>query len=890
MDPLREWLDRIRGLWRPTRSDADLEAELRSHLEFSRAARDAERQGEPAVAGAMESLRDQRGVPSLDSLFRDVRQAARGLRRTPTFALVAIATLSLAIAAATAVFTIVDTVLLEPLPYPAPDRLIAIWQTAPGAPGLASVSGDLRLSDSMYFTYAEQNRVFDALGVWDVEPLTVRTSGDPEQVRAGLVSDGVLQALAVAPLLGRSLDAGDQNLGSPQVVLLSYGYWMRRFGGDPRVIGRTLTTDPTPRQIVGVMPRGFTIAGAAVDVIAPVRLDRRKATLPGFSWEGVARLKPGVTIAQADEDIARLVPIWMRSWNGPVGVDPLVYTSWRITPAFRPLKDDIVGDVRPALWVLMATVGIVLLIACVNVATLVLVRTDERRHELAIRSAIGASRGRILRALAIEALLLTTAAAAIGVLISSLTVRQLITIAPFDLPRVGEIATGAPELLFAAVIALLAAIGIGALPALRRPVLLSALQSSSRSATETGGSQQARTAMIVVQLALAVILLVSSGLMLRSFSALHAVDPGFTDPGEQLTLGASISKTVAASPEGVRELQRALLANLTALPGVQSAAIASLAPMDNVEPDWDVILPEGQQLSSTQIPPLRFFDSVSPGYFRTVGTRILAGRDFTWSDLEARRTVVVVSENLAKEYWGSAGGAIGRRIQTLPAAPWHTVIGVAQDVRMNGVQKPAPAMVYWPSYAEKYQAGAPFVDRNFTLMVRTSQTSSEELLPEIRRAAAAVNPHIVFASVRSLQEIYTGSMARTSFTMVTLLVAGTMALALGIIGVYGVVAYSVSRRRREIGIRLALGGVPRVLVQAFVTWALGLAAIALPLGLVIALGLTRLMRSLLFGVSPLDPTTYGAVAIVLALAVAAASYFPARRIATIDPMMALNRE
>ncbi|MGH9410902.1 MAG: ABC transporter permease [Vicinamibacterales bacterium] len=889
MTPFREWLVRLRDTWRPRRTDADLEAELRSHLYLAQ-----ERAASPSraqLAPAMESLRDQRGLPAVDGLVRDVRQGVRALRRSPTFTLVAVATLAVAIAAATTVFTMVDTVLLQPLSYPEPDRLVAVWQTAPGAPGLAAVSGELRLSDSMYFTYAEQNRVFDALGVWGTGRVAVTGSGDPEEVRGVAVSDGVLQALGVGPLLGRTLTASDQMSGAPRVLLLSYGYWMRRFGGDPAVVGRALTVDGTPRRVVGVMPRGFTIAGDEVDIIGPARFDRSHAALPGFGWQGVARLKPGVTVAQADADIARLVPIWMMSWPAFGGVDPHVYETWRITPALRPLKDDIVGDVAPALWVLMAAVGFVLLIACAFVATLVLVRTDERQHELAIRTALGASRRRILRALAIEALLLTTAAAAIASGVSAVAVRMLVLLAPFQLPRASEMAIGPHELMFAAVVALVAALGIGVIPAMRRSAVADALHTAGRTSTETPGRQRARNALIVVQLAMAVVLLVSSGLMLRSFSALHAVDPGFTNANEQLTIRMSIPEVLVPSPEQVFQAQHALVDRLRAIPGVTSAALGSQVPMEGEEPDWDVVMKEGQPLTSKDVPPLRFFNSVSPGFFATMGTRLVAGREFTWGDLQARPRAVLVSENLAREFWGSAPAAIGQHILTLPSAPLQEVIGVVQDVRANGVQQPAPTIVYWPSYGEShYRAGVATVERTFTVVMRTPRAGVEGLLGEVRRAVNSTNPSIALASVRTLQDIYDRSMARTAFTMRTLLLAGAMALALGIIGVYGVVSYSVSRRRREIGIRLALGGQPRTLVRGFVRWGLLLSAAAIPIGLVLSAGVTRLMRSLLYGVTPLDPTTYVVVVIVLGAAAAMASYLPARQIVGIDPMRTLNAE
>jgi predicted permease len=891
MDALREWLDRLRSVWRPRRSDADLEAELRAHLAISG---ESPRHGSPTpseVAPAMESLREQRGVPAVDSLVRDVRQSIRSLRRTPTFALMTILTLALGIATMTTVFAVIDGVLLAPLPYPDPGRVVAVWNAAPGAPGLAAVSGDLRLSDSMYFTYAEQNRVFEAFGVWGSQTATITGRGDPEDVKIAVVSDGVLQAFAVAPAKGRLLNAADQQPGASRVVILSYGYWQRRFGGDPRALGSMLTVDAVPRQIVGVMPQTFALADARPDLLLPARFDRSRARLPGFGWNGVARLEPGVTIAQADEDLARMLPIWMRSWPSFAGVDPHVYESWRITPAIRPLKDDIVGIVRSALWVLMATAGLVMLIAAANVTTLMLVRTDERHHELAIRAALGAGRARIVRALSIEVFVLAGVAAAAAVLATIGAIDALSAFAPANLPRSAEIAVSARELLFATGAALAAALTITVVLAVRRMPSLADAGSANRAVTESRGRRRGRNTLIVAQLAMAVVLLVSSGLLLRSFRALHAVAPGFTDPARQLTLRVSIPDMLVPQDDQVASLEHQIVDRLGAIPGVESAGFATTIPMAGTLPDWDVVVPEGSRLTQGDLPPLRLFKMISPGYLRTLGTTVVAGRDLTWADLRAGSRVILVSENLARELWGSAASAIGRRIQTLPGTPWHDVIGVVQDVRENGAQKPPPAIVYWPGFSESpYGAGRTNVARTITFVIRSPRAGNATLLADVQRAVWGIRPDLAIAGVQTMQSIYDRSMAQTSFTMTTLLMAGAMALLLAIVGVYGVVSYSVTRRMRELGIRMALGGQPGVLMRSFVRWGLLLCAMAVPFGIAGAAGLNRLMTSLLFGVAPLDPLTYGAVVAILVLAAAAASYLPARRIMRLDPIRVLKTD
>jgi predicted permease len=566
-----------------------------------------------------------------------------------------------------------------------------------------------------------------------------------------------------------------------------------------------------------------------------------------------------------------------------------VYESWRITPAIRPLKDDIVGAVTAPLWVLMATAAIVLLIACANVATLALVRTDERHHELAIRAALGAGRGRIVRALAVEMLLLGAAAAVIGAVLSGAAIDALVAVAPSNLPRAAEISLGVREMLLAAVTAVAAALTVGVVAGLRRIRSLMDAGAATRSSTESRARLRARNVLIVSQLAMAAVLLVSSGLLLRSFRALHEVQPGFTNPERQLTLRISIPNVLVPEASRAGVLEHQIVDRLVTLPGVESAGFATTIPMAGTMPDWDVIVPEGAAFSAAGIPPLRLFKMISPGYLQAIGTRLIAGRDLAWPDLKAESRVVLVSDNLARELWGSAARAIGRHLQTLPGAPLREVIGVVEDVRENGAQKPAPAIVYWPAFEESpYRAGQAVMARTITLIVRTPRAGTGALLADAQRAIWSIRPDLAIAGVQTMQTVYERSMAQTSFTMTTLIVAGGMALLLALIGVYGVVAYSVTRRLRELGIRVALGGQPRVLALAFVRWGLRLAACALPVGLLAAAVLGRLMSALLYGVAPLDPLTYAAVVVVLTSAAAAASYVPARRIMSLDPVQVLK--
>jgi len=833
-------------------------------------------------------------IAFFDTLGRDVRYGLRALRHNPVFTAVALLTLGIGIGANTAVFSVVNGVLLKPLPYPNAERLVAVWHAAPGAAGLASVSGDLRLSPSMFFTYAEGNWTFENFGVWTAGATTVTGLAEPEQVRTVFVSDGALQALGVQPVLGRWLTGGDQKPGSPETVMLGYGYWQRRFGGDKSVIGRGIRVESTPREIVGVMPKGFMFVDADAELILPIRFDRNKLILAGFGYQGIARLRPGVTIAQANADIARLVPVWMNSWSNGPGTNPHVYETWRITPALRPLKEDVVEDVGNVLWLVMGTIGIVMLIACANVANLLLVRAEARQQELAIRAALGAAWSRIVRELLVESVLLGLMGGVLGLGLASGGLRFLIASGPPSLPRLSEISIDPRALAFTLIVSLLSGLVFGLIPAFKYAGgrISGTLRGGGRTLSQSLERHRARNVLVVGQVALALVLLVSSGLMIRTFQALRNVEPGFTHPEQIQTMRISIPFSLVREPERVTRLQNDILDKLAAIPGVTSVGFASALPMEGTPANWDAILAEDKTYTAIEIPPLRLFKNVSPGFFKTLGTRLAAGRDYTWTDLYSRRPVAIISENLARELWGSAPAALGKRVGTgLSSGHWREVIGVVQDVRDNGVREAAPATVYWASFGDSlYSPRQLEVARTVTFTIRTGRAGTESFLTLASQAVLSVNASLSLASVRTMQDIYNRSLGRTSFTLVMLGLAGAMALVLGLVGIYGVISYAVSQRRREIGIRLALGAQPSELRRMFVRHGLVLAATGVAIGMGAAVALTGLMSSLLFGISPLDPMTYAAVPIVLIVAAMLASYLPARRASAVDPVEALRAE
>jgi predicted permease len=838
----------------------------------------------------------------IDSLIRDVRYGLRALRHNPVFTVVALLTIVIGIGANTAVFSVVNSVLLRPLRYPQSERLVALRQFAPGAAGLASFADGLLLSPSMYFTYSDHNRSFQSLGVWVTNTANVTGLAEPEQVRVALVSDGVLQALDVPPVLGRWLNAQDQMArgaepggfaGPSTTVMLSYGYWQRRFGGDRSVIGRNIIVDSRPREIVGVMPRQFQIVNADVDLIQPVAFDRSRMILAGFGFQGIARLKPGVTIEQANADLTRLLPVWMDSWSNGPGTNPHIYEKWKITPAIRSLKDDVVDNIGDILWVVMSTIGLVMLIACANVTNLLLVRAESRQQELAVRAALGAGWGRMVRGLLVESVILGLAGGALGIGVATAGLQLLVAIGPANLPRLTEISFDSRALLFTLLLAVLSGLLFGLIPAVKYagPKISAALGSAGRTASVSRQRHRTRNLLVVGQVALALVLLVSAGLMIRTFQALRTVDPGFTSPAQLQTLRTVIPPSLIQDAERVTRTQNDILDKLAAIPGVTSVGFANGMPMEGSIANWDSIYAEGQTIAPNEIPPLRLYKYVSPGFFHAAGTRLVAGRDLTWAEVYGFRSEALVSENLAREMWGSPAAAVGKRIREFPGMPWLEVIGVVQNVFENGLQEKAPEIVYWPTLGRGYfPTPRPTARPDATFVIRSDRAGTESFVDQIRQAVWSVNASLPVAQVRTMQEIYDRSMARTSFTLVMLGIAGAMALVLGVIGLYGVIAYAVSQRRREIGIRLALGAEPSELKRMFVRHGLTLACIGVAIGLGAAAGLMHLMKSLLFGISPLDPLTYAAVPIVLVAAAVLASYLPARRAAAVDPVEALKAE
>jgi predicted permease len=824
-------------------------------------------------------------VGFFDSVGRDLRHALRGLLRRPTFALAAAFTLALGIGATTAIFSVVYSVLIKPLPYPNADELVSVSHAAPGV----NITDDLGEDPPMYLTYREENRTFASIGLWQENSATLTDRGEPERVSTLRVADGTLQALGVQPIRGRSFTEQAYGPGEgPEPVILSYSFWQQRFGGDDAVLGRELSIDSQPSQVIGIMPRGFRFLDMTPqpDVIVAMWLDPAEATIGGYSFETLGRLKAGVTPAEARADLERMLPIYLDAWPIGAGLTKEDIANWRITPIVRPLRDKLVGGIASTLWVLMGAIGAVLLIACANIANLMLVRADARRQEFAVRAALGAVPARIARELLVESLVLGVAGSVLGLMLAYFGLQVLVAIGPSDLPRLEEISVHPPVLAFTVALSLASALLFGSITALKHALHIDTpVTGATHGASASRERNATRNALVVVQVALALVLVVSAALMIRTFQALRDVDPGFADPATIQTARIWIPTALLPDPEQYTRMQHEILDRITALPGVTSVSFASQLPMEGMYSNNTVIV-EGETIAAGEAPPLRRWVYVAPGYFEAMGTRMIAGRDVTWSDIETGGRVVVISEDFAREITAEPADALGRRVRApVDESAWREVIGVVQSVHQVGLYEEPPITVYWPVLTEN-MFGTPYV----AFVIRSERAGTASLIEEVRQAVRSVNGNVPITLEGTMQDLYADSLARTSFTLVMLAIAGGMALALGIVGIYGVIAYVVSQRNREIGIRSALGAEPRQLKRMFLLHGLTLSGVGIVVGLIVAAALGRSMSSLLFGIEPMDPAAYIAAIGVILAATALASYLPARRAAMIDPMETLRAE
>ena len=826
--------------------------------------------------------------PKLESLWADTKYVLRRLRRAPLFTAIALITLAVAVGANTVIFSVVNGVLLKPLSYPNPHRLIAVDH-------LSQQMGfkKMGISPSIYFVYREQNTTLADIGAYDGDELDVTGAGTPEHVRVLDVTDGTLPLLGVSPALGRLFTRQDDSPGAAQTVVLTYPYWQQRFGGASSVIGSSITVGGVPTEIIGVLPQTFHFLDQKdPSLILPMQLDRATTTLGSFNGSAIARLKPGVSRQQATADLERLLPIVARTFPPPASLSVSFYQSLHYTPSLMPLKDEVVGNVQNVLWVLLASTILVLLVACANVANLLVVRIEGRHHEFAIRYAIGGTRKGISADILFESSLLGLAGSLIGLLLALGAMRVIVRLGATNIPRIRDIGITPSVLLFTVAIAVIASLFIACIPILKSTSshLMSDLRDGGRGVGDGRRGQGTRKALVMLQVALSVVLLICSGLMIRTFRAMMHVSPGFASPETVQTFGFYIPETQIpdTSPELVIRMDEAIMQKIASIPGVSSVSIGRSVPMDNNNANNPVYVQN--HTYKGEVVPARRFNYLAPGFFSTLSTRLLAGRDFLWTDLYDKRPVVIVSRSFASEYWPRPQDALGQKIRVVNTDSWREIIGVSEDVHYDGVEKPSPSMVYWPLMMDSFAGHQQRLQRATVFVVRSQLAGTQSLMKTIQQQVSMVNPDVPLANSETLGDLYMKSMARTSFTLVMLSVSAGIALLLGTLGIYGVIAYSVSQRTREIGIRMALGAQRGSVVGAFVRQGMWLTVAGIAIGLVIASATMRFLSSLLYGISVHDPLTYITITCVVAIAALLACYLPSRRAAQVDPALALRSE
>lgn len=883
------WLANWRRFLRRDDLDAEQEEELESYVELT--ARDYVARGmDPIEARAAaqrklgnptlirEEVYEMNTLVLLEGFLRDARHALRMIRRNPGFSAIAILSLALGIGANCAIFSILNAVLIRPLPYPQAGALLGVSNRLV-IHGQVFENADL--SAGMYAACKFNATVFENFGVWTTGAATLSGIGDPEQLATVNATQGVLPTLRVPPHLGRWFTVEDDTPESPNTVILSYGYWQRKFGGDPRIIGRTVVIDFVPREVIGVMPQDFRFVNVSPDIFLPQRFPKTIIGPEAFNYAGIGRLKPGVTIAMANQDVAR---VW-KAWGQTAGTAKML-DALSISPNLRPLKKDVVGDVGSVLTLLMGALGLVLLLVCANVANLVLVRAQSRREEFAIRAALGAGWERIARELLVESLTLGILGGALGLLVAYAGLRMLVAGGLASLPRLTEVSIDGASLAFTfgCVIACSLLFGVAAVLRCGIPGRLQA----ARGATQGTEQLRAQNAFVVTQVALAFVLLVAAGLITRSFLAMRAVKPGFTHPEWIQMTRIAIPSALTPDPEQVIRMQAGIVTRISSIPGVTAVGFASGLPMETEYKNGNPIGVEGK--TTGELPPNRDVRTISPGLLATQGTRLVAGRDFAWDDIFGQRRVAIVSENMARANWREPPNAVGKIL--LNGGNRIEVVGVAEDVHVAGANQPAPEIVYlrmgvMPPYRP---GGEAIVRRGATFAIRTERAGTESFIREVSAAIHGVGPSLPLAKVRTLNDVYRQSMARTSFTLVLLGIAGSIALMLSVVGVYGVIAYAAAQRRREVSIRLALGAQPKALKWVFVRKGLVLNFAGSAAGLGLAMALSRFVTSMLFGVKPLDVPAYLAAGLLIAAAAMMASYLPAHRAASVDPMETLREE
>jgi predicted permease len=882
----------------------ELDAEFRFHLEgrveelmerehLSRA--DAESEARRRFGDIHEYRRQTRTIDQhmhrrrnrmelLDAIGREARLALRALRRAPSFSVIAFITLALGIGASTTIFTVLDRVVLRPLPYPNADRLVHIGTLWPGV----KADAEYGLSRGQFFYFKENSGALEDLAFYDRDVLAIPGDGGEhpaERVPIVYASVTTFKVLGIRPALGRLFGPEEERLRERSVVLLSHEYWMRRYGGDPRVVGQRMAIGGTHTvEIIGVLSPGATVPEFKADLWVANHLDPSDPPQNNHTHNAIGLLKPGVTPAAAEADLKRLQVRFADLYPKVYPVSFLKRTGFEIN--VNGLRDQIVGPrVARALWIIFGSVGLVLLIAAANVANLFLVRIEARRREVALRAALGAGRSHLALQFLTESLMLTLVAAVCAVGLAFGLLKLVLAFAPTSLPRLDEVTLGWRSIAFGLGVSIVTGVVFGLLPTVGATMHTSMLRDGARGLTASRGRNMARRALVVSQVALAVVLLTGAGLMVKSFMRLRGVESGI-DPVGVETMVVSLPYARYDGYANVASFWRELSQRVEALPGVQHAAITTSLPLTG-DDGCSGVMTDGA-LHTTERGSCVSTILVSPGYFETMRIRV-TGSTPTWAETQGQSAGVVVSRAFANRFWPGEN-PIGRGIKVaVDKATFFRVVGVADDVRANGLQNPPSASVYFPIVPNA--GGMLWQPPNYAVFVaRTSDSEPSTLARNVRQILGQMDAQVPLAGAQSMEVVVAKSMAQTSFTMLLLAISAGVALVLSAVGIYGVISYIVSQRRSEIGIRMALGARTAQVGRMVVLQSVSLAAFGAIVGVTAAMLGTRTLRSLLFEVSPTDPAVLALVPIVLLGIAAVASFAPAWRAAKVDPALSLRCE
>jgi putative ABC transport system permease protein len=903
-------LSLFRNLFRKGAVERSLDDELRSSLELLTQEKVKQGLSQPVarrealielggVEQVKEEVRAARAGRFLEDFARDVRFAFRTLARSPGFTAVAVLTLALGIGANTAIFSVMNATLFQPLPYSRPNQLVVVWGTQPNG---CCYHGEIPFSAPNFLDFEEQNKVFETMGTFDEASFTLTGVANPEHVRAGSVTAGFFKALGVQPALGRAFLPQEDQTGRNNVVILGYGLWQRRFGSDPKILGRNILLDAKPYTVVGVLSRSFdfSIPGyySPKELWVPAVLIRDDSLRNDNFLKVIARLRPGVTLRQAQAATSTLALHLAREYSNQDRTPNVAQFRPGLAEDFggmtgtriEPLHSEIVGTIRPVLWMLFAAAGAVLLIACVNMANLQLVRVAVRQREISVRTALGASRARIVRQLLTESVLLALLGGGLGIALALWGVKLFIGLRPAGIPHGASITIDLAVLAYSFGLSLLAGILFGIVPVFQRSSASpgDSLKGAARSVGESYRSSRLRNALTVSEIALSVVLLIAAGLLIRSFVGLLEVRTGFrTD--HILELSLILPNYTYPNTARQAHFYTQVLERIRALPGVKAAAAVNDVPLAG-DSDRDGFSIEGHAASSKASFSGKAQDRlVTRDYFRVMGIPLIEGRAFAETDTRSAPPVLLISQSVERRFFPN-WNPVGQRIKfgsPASARPWATIIGVVGDVRDLGLDRDPEMEIYAP-----YQQGTlPYNPLPFmSLVLRTAGNPNSLAAAAVIRVLQETDKNLPLPEAESMEAVYSASISSRRFNMLLIGLLAWLALALAALGIYGVISYSVTRRTREIGVRVALGAQKSDVLRLVVGQGMMLTFIGVAIGIAGALGLTRFLSGLLYGVKPADPLTFVAVSLVLADVALLASYIPARRASKVDPIVALRYE